>query len=98
MKQHGIRDYSSASSESVVFSVFPLVRESDYTKNENEVHHLRQGSSYRTSSGGIGLGSTNLKSSSVMPGRNCEVVVEDFTLEDKFKHVTIMDTAEIIDS
>ena len=50
------------------------------------------------SGGGIGLGSTNLKSSTLMPGRNFEVVVEDFTLEDKFKHVTIMDTAEIIDS
>ena len=82
LKRNGVT--SSASSESIVFSVFPLVRESDYT---NEVNIMRQ-SSYI--GGGIGMGSVNPKSSSILvPGRNYEIVVEDFTLKDQVKHVTI---------
>lgn len=39
-KEHGT--VTTVSSESIVFSVFPLVRESDYTKDPNEVNFLRQ--------------------------------------------------------
>ena len=38
-KEHGT--VTTVSSESIVFSVFPLVRESDYTKDPNEVNFLR---------------------------------------------------------
>ena len=91
------RDNSSVSSESVVFSVFPLVRESDM-KNDFEVN--RAGSNYRrrhTPGSGISPSALKSKSSVKTASKQCDTVVDDFKLEDQIKHVTIRDTAEVLE-
>ena len=66
----------SVSSESIVFSVFPLVRDSDMKNDNNGL----LSTSKSMNSGGCSAGFTNIRSSAI--GQQCEIIVEDFTIED----------------
>ena len=61
--------------------------------------HLRQHSNYgvqRFTSGGPGSATLH-QSSAGTQSKQCEPVVEDFEIEDRIKHVTIRDTAEVLE-
>ena len=67
-------------------------------KNDFEVN--RAGSTYRRKhTPDIGISPSVLKSKSSVKtiSKQCDTIVDDFKLEDQIKHVTIRDTAEVLE-